>query len=144
MSRSCRLAAIVWACLIGWSGAGPRVEAEDARDGSINGIIWVANRGAHTIRPFDADTGAVAHTVSMAPNSQPGDLAFAQGKVYVAGGISGTVGRHSEPSARPTLTSAPSAKRRTRTSQGLQQTSQSCTKLPRTSSSTWISTSSPQ
>jgi hypothetical protein len=51
---------------------------------------------------------------------------------------------YSEPSARPMLTSAPSADRVTRTSQGLQQTSQSCTKLPRTSSSMWISTSSPQ
>jgi DNA-binding beta-propeller fold protein YncE len=84
MKRSYRLAAIVCASLIGWSGAGSRIQAENARDGSTNGIIWVANRGAHTIRAFDADTGAVVHTVSMAPNSQPGDLAFAKGKVYVA------------------------------------------------------------
>ena len=84
MNRSCRLAAIVVASVIGWSGAGPRIQAENARDGSTNGIIWVANRGAHTVRAFDADTGAVVHTVSMAPNSQPGDLAFAKGKVYVA------------------------------------------------------------
>jgi hypothetical protein len=46
--------------------------------------MWVANRGAHTIRAFDAGTGAVVHTVSMSANSQPGDLAFAKGKIYVA------------------------------------------------------------
>ena len=83
MNRSCGLAVMVFACLIGWSGAVPRIQAVDA-GGVINGIIWVANRGAHTIRAFDADTGAVVHTVSMAPNSQPGDLAYAKGKVYVA------------------------------------------------------------
>jgi DNA-binding beta-propeller fold protein YncE len=79
MKESCRLAAMVIGCLAGSSGAGTRIQAVD-----VNGIIWVANRGAHTIRAFDADTGAVVHTVSMAPNSQPGDLAFAKGKVYVA------------------------------------------------------------
>jgi DNA-binding beta-propeller fold protein YncE len=84
MSRSYRLVTIVLACLMAGAGAGPRILAENARDRSINGIIWVANRGAHTVRAFDADTGAVVHTVSMAPNSQPGDLAFAKGKVYVA------------------------------------------------------------
>ena len=68
MNRSCGLAVMVFACLIGWSGAVPRIQAVDA-GGVINGIIWVANRGAHTIRAFDADTGAVVHTVSMAPNS---------------------------------------------------------------------------
>ena len=51
---------------------------------SVTGTIWVANRGAHTIRAFDASTGAVVHTVTMSPNSQPGDLAFAKGKIYVA------------------------------------------------------------
>ena len=50
----------------------------------VNGTIWVANRGAHTIRGFDARTGAVIKTIPMAPNSQPGDLAFAKGKVYVS------------------------------------------------------------
>src|SRR5262245_46662147 len=54
----------------------------DAR--SVNGTIWVANRGDHTIKGFDADTGSVAHTVAMRPGSQPGDLAYAKGKVYVA------------------------------------------------------------
>ena len=51
---------------------------------SVNGTIWVANRGAHTIRGFDADTGAVVQTVAMSPNSQPGDLAYGKGKLYVA------------------------------------------------------------
>ncbi len=49
-----------------------------------NGTIWVANRGVHTIRAFDATTGDVLATVNMAANSQPGDLAYAKGKVYVA------------------------------------------------------------
>jgi DNA-binding beta-propeller fold protein YncE len=50
----------------------------------LNGTIWVANRGAHTIRGFDAATGDVVATVAMAPGSQPGDLAYAKGKLYVA------------------------------------------------------------
>src|SRR4029453_16816191 len=59
----------------------PRGQADHR---SINGTIWVANRGSHTIRGFDADTGAVVHTVAMAANSQPGDLAYAKGKLYVS------------------------------------------------------------
>ena len=50
----------------------------------VNGTIWVANRGAHTIRGFDAQTGDLVATVAMAANSQPGDLAYAKGKLYVA------------------------------------------------------------
>ena len=50
----------------------------------VNGTIWVANRGNDTIRGFDAASGNVVATVSMAPGSQPGDLAFAKGKLYVA------------------------------------------------------------
>ena len=49
-----------------------------------NGTIWVANRGADTIRGFDARTGEVVHTWPMAPGSQPGDLAEARGKLYVS------------------------------------------------------------
>jgi DNA-binding beta-propeller fold protein YncE len=49
-----------------------------------NGTIWVANRGANTIRAFDATTGDALATVEMASGSQPGDLAYAKGKVYVA------------------------------------------------------------
>ena len=51
---------------------------------SVNGTIWVANRGADSIRAFDADSGAVVRTVAMNPGSQPGDLAAAKGKIYVA------------------------------------------------------------
>jgi DNA-binding beta-propeller fold protein YncE len=50
----------------------------------LNGTIWVANRGAHTIRGFDAASGVEVATVPMAPLSQPGDLAYAKGKLYVA------------------------------------------------------------
>jgi len=51
---------------------------------SVNGTIWVANRGTHTIRGFDAGTGAIVNTIQMAANSQPGDLAYAKGKLYVS------------------------------------------------------------
>ena len=61
------------------AGAGP-----PDRLTNVNGAIWVANRGAHTIRGFDAATGDVVATVAMAANSQPGDLAYAKGKLYVA------------------------------------------------------------
>ena len=50
----------------------------------LNGTVWVANRGANTIRGFDAATGDVVATVAMAPSSQPGDLAYAKGKLYVS------------------------------------------------------------
>ena len=50
----------------------------------LNGTVWAANRGANTIRGFDADTGDVVATVAMAPSSQPGDLAYAKGKLYVS------------------------------------------------------------
>ena len=51
---------------------------------NVNGTIWVANRGVHTIQGFDARTGAVVSTIAMSPGSQPGDLAYARGKLYVA------------------------------------------------------------
>jgi DNA-binding beta-propeller fold protein YncE len=50
----------------------------------VNGTIWVANRGANTIRAFDATTGSVVTTIAMRPGSQPGDLAYARGKLYVS------------------------------------------------------------
>src|SRR5919204_4825172 len=50
----------------------------------VNGTIWVANRGADTIRGFDAATGDLVATVPMRPGSQPGDLAYAKGKLYVS------------------------------------------------------------
>lgn len=51
---------------------------------AVSDTIWVANRGAHTIRGFDTATGEVVQTIAMAPNSQPGDLAYAKGKLYVS------------------------------------------------------------
>ena len=51
---------------------------------SVEGTIWVANRGGDTIRGFDAETGDVVNTIAMTPGSQPGDLAYARGKLYVA------------------------------------------------------------
>jgi DNA-binding beta-propeller fold protein YncE len=55
------------------------------RDGKpVSGAIWVANRGANTIRAFDATTGNVLTTIAMRAGSQPGDLAYARGKLYVA------------------------------------------------------------
>lgn len=50
----------------------------------VNGTIWVANRGADTIRGFDAATGEPVATVPMRIGSQPGDLAYAKGKLYVS------------------------------------------------------------
>jgi DNA-binding beta-propeller fold protein YncE len=58
--------------------------ASNAGRRELNGTIWVANRGAHTIRGFDAATGDVVATVAMRPGSQPGDLAYAKSKLYVA------------------------------------------------------------
>jgi 6-phosphogluconolactonase (cycloisomerase 2 family) len=58
--------------------------ADDPARRDINGTIWVANRGANTIRAFDAATGATVATVNMRTDSQPGDLAYARGKLYVS------------------------------------------------------------
>jgi DNA-binding beta-propeller fold protein YncE len=55
----------------------------DTRVRAVNDTIWVANRSANTIRGFDAASGEVVGTVAMASNSQPGDLAYAKGKLYV-------------------------------------------------------------
>ena len=50
----------------------------------LNGTVWVANRGDGTIRGFDAKTGSIVATLAMRTGSQPGDLAYARGKLYVA------------------------------------------------------------
>jgi DNA-binding beta-propeller fold protein YncE len=60
----------------------PLAAGPDRRE--LNGTIWSANRGAHTIRGFDAATGEQVATVDMRVGSQPGDLAYAKGKLYVA------------------------------------------------------------
>ena len=59
---------------------------------NVEGTIWVANRGAHTIQGFDAATGEVVSTVAMAAGSQPGDLAYARGKLYIAEEFGATPG----------------------------------------------------
>ena len=83
MSRHPRHAPTLVVGLIGTIVLGSLGMASERQPG-VNGTIWVANRGNHTIRGFNGRTGEVVHTVAMAPNSQPGDLAYAKGKVYVA------------------------------------------------------------
>jgi DNA-binding beta-propeller fold protein YncE len=56
----------------------------DGHGKRVKGTFWVANRGANTIRAFDAASGDVLTTIPMAPNSQPGDLTYARGKLYVS------------------------------------------------------------
>lgn len=51
---------------------------------ALNGTIWVANRGDGTIRGFDAKSGTTVMTIPMRVGSQPGDLVYARGKLYVA------------------------------------------------------------
>ena len=51
---------------------------------NLHGTVWLANRGANTIGGFDATTGEAVDVVTMAAGSQPGDLALANGKLYVA------------------------------------------------------------
>jgi DNA-binding beta-propeller fold protein YncE len=86
--RTRTITAFLFAGLIAIAGTGIAVSIADARPPTrltnIDGTIWVANRGAHTIRGFDAGTGDVVNTVQMSPGSQPGDLAYAMGKLYVA------------------------------------------------------------
>ncbi len=51
---------------------------------NLHGTVWLANRGANTIAGFDATTGEAVDVVTMAAGSQPGDLALANRKLYVA------------------------------------------------------------
>ena len=88
MNRHTRVLATSMAALLGFVGVGlaASVAGADAPDDltKVDGTIWVANRGAHTIRPFDAATGVAGEAVPMTTSSQPGDLAYARGKLYVA------------------------------------------------------------
>ena len=61
---------------------GPALAGAPTR--ALNGTVWVANRGDGTIRGFDAKTGGTVTTIAMRAGSQPGDLAYARGKLYVA------------------------------------------------------------
>jgi DNA-binding beta-propeller fold protein YncE len=86
MSRRTRLTAAGLAGLGAIVAAAVSIAAAGPIDRitNLDGTIWVANRGAHTIRGFDAATGAVVADVNMLDGSQPGDLAYARGKLYVA------------------------------------------------------------
>jgi DNA-binding beta-propeller fold protein YncE len=88
MRTKARTITAVLAVLVGIVGTGLTASFAGAgspdRITNVDGTIWVANRAAHTIRGFDATTGDVVNTVAMSPASQPGDLAYAQGKLYVA------------------------------------------------------------
>ena len=68
--------------------SGPLAAVTAGQDPAVNGTIWVANRSTavnpDTVRAFDAATGDIMHEIQMATGSQPGDLAVAKGKVYVA------------------------------------------------------------
>jgi streptogramin lyase len=76
------------ATLIGIVAVGATASLADAghpeRLTNVEGTLWVANRGAHTIRGFDAATGDTVATIDMRPGSQPGDVVAARGKLYVA------------------------------------------------------------
>jgi DNA-binding beta-propeller fold protein YncE len=84
MSGRSRIARAFFAGIIAVVAAGSFALWTETDLRAVNDTIWVANRGAHTIRGFDAASGEEVHTVAMAPNSQPGDLAYAKGKLYVA------------------------------------------------------------
>ena len=71
------------ALAIGLVAMGSLAGAGAADNRPVNGTIWAANRGLNSIRGFDASSGALVRTIDMAPNSQPGDLAYAKGKLYV-------------------------------------------------------------
>lgn len=72
----------VLVALIAFSGATTPSAQNTSRN--VNGTIWVANRGNNTIRGFDAGNGEPMQAVQMRAGSQPGDLAYANGKLYVA------------------------------------------------------------
>ena len=84
MNRCHLVARLLVTGLIGAFVIGAVMRSTETRLRAVTDTIWVANRGAHTIRGFDAATGEVVQTIPMAPNSQPGDLAYAKGKLYVS------------------------------------------------------------
>lgn len=91
MRRDARLGRVATVAVAGLLGlvavaASASLAGAGSRDRltNVDGTLWVANRGVHTIRGFDAQTGDVVGTVDMRPGSQPGDLAYARGRLYVA------------------------------------------------------------
>src|SRR5262245_34338387 len=84
MTRHRRIIGALVAGLTASAWIGSPTLAGNSERRSANGTFWVANRGDHTIRGCDADTGSVVHDVALRPGSQPGDLAYAKGKLYVS------------------------------------------------------------
>lgn len=82
--RKRRATFVLLALLVSVGLVGSSALAGGANCLRANGTIWVANRGADSIRGFDAASGDVVATVPMRTGSQPGDLAFAKGKLYVS------------------------------------------------------------
>jgi DNA-binding beta-propeller fold protein YncE len=78
----------VFSVLAGVAALATFALAEKPEQRAVNGAIWVANRensaDGNSIRGFDVDTGAIVKTIKLTENSQPGDLAYAKGKLYVA------------------------------------------------------------
>ena len=68
--------------VVTFSGARTPSAQDDRRN--VNGTIWVANRGKDSIQGFNASNGAALPPIQMRAGSQPGDLAYANGKLYVA------------------------------------------------------------
>jgi DNA-binding beta-propeller fold protein YncE len=84
MSRRRKTIFVFLAGLVGVAASVSAAAGNNPGHRELNGTIWAANRGAHTIRGFDAATGDAVATVAMRASSQPGDLAYAKGKLYVA------------------------------------------------------------
>jgi DNA-binding beta-propeller fold protein YncE len=74
------LAAIAVLAAVGASTFAAHADEET----SVGGTMWAANRGNNDIAGFDTDTGALVAKIAMASGSEPGDLAYANGKLYVA------------------------------------------------------------
>jgi DNA-binding beta-propeller fold protein YncE len=88
MTTARRFTGVFTAVVIGIATVGALVLADGPGHRSVNGTIWVANRedsaNGNSVRGFDADTGAVVKTINLTAHAQPGDLAYARGKLYVA------------------------------------------------------------
>lgn len=72
------------AALIALAAIDVSTSARRPDDASVGGTMWAANRGTHDIAGFDADTGTLVGHIALASGSEPGDLAYANGKLYVA------------------------------------------------------------
>jgi DNA-binding beta-propeller fold protein YncE len=80
--RQARAAA--FSALVALAAIGVSTSAHEGSEALVGGTMWAANRGTNDIAEFDADTGALIGKIAMASGSEPGDLAYARGKLYVA------------------------------------------------------------